>query len=86
MKNKSLSRASGKIATISWNRTANLQRQAKDFEGKIESSIASKFRFQTSILEVEDQIASETSLHDKKSNRTFRHNITGAEVNLEYLL
>ena len=35
-----------------------LQRQAKDFEGKIEGSIASKLRFETSILEVQDQIAS----------------------------
>ena len=45
----------------------NLQRQAKDFEGKIESSIASKFRFQTSILEVEDQIASAKQAYTTKS-------------------
>ena len=45
----------------------NLQRQAKDFEGKIEGSIASKFRFQTSILEVEDQIASAKQAYTTKS-------------------
>ena len=45
----------------------NLQRQAKDFEGKIEASIASKFRFQTSILEVEDQIASAKQAYTTKS-------------------
>ena len=45
----------------------SLQRQAKDFEGKIESSIASKFRFKTSILEVEDQIASAKQAYTTKS-------------------
>ena len=45
----------------------SLQRQAKDFEGKIEGSIASKFRFKTSILEVEDQIASAKQAYTTKS-------------------
>ena len=45
----------------------NLQRQAKDFEGKIEGSIASKFRFKTSILEVDDQIASAKQAYTTKS-------------------
>ena len=44
-----------------------LQRQAKDFEGKIESAIASKYRFQTSILEVEDQISSAKQSYTTKS-------------------
>ncbi len=44
-----------------------LQRQAKDFEGKIEAAIASKFRFQTSILEVEDQIKSAKQTYYTKS-------------------
>lgn len=44
-----------------------LQRQAKDFEGKIESAIASKYRFQTSILEVQDQISSAKQSYTTKS-------------------
>ena len=44
-----------------------LQRQAKDFEGKIESAIASKYRFQTSILEVQDQISSVKQSYTTKS-------------------
>ena len=45
----------------------NLQRQAKDFEGKIEASIASKLRFETSILEVKDQIVSAKQSYTTKS-------------------
>ena len=44
-----------------------LQRQAKDFEGKIEGSIASKLRFETSILEVQDQITSAKQTYTTKS-------------------
>jgi len=44
-----------------------LQRHAKDFEGKIESAIASKYRFQTSILEVQDQISSAKQSYTTKS-------------------
>ena len=44
-----------------------LQRQAKDFEGKIEGSIASKLRFETSILEVQDQITSAKQTYRTKS-------------------
>ena len=44
-----------------------LQRQAKDFEGKIESAIASKYRFKTSILEVQDQISSAKQSYTTKS-------------------
>jgi adhesin transport system membrane fusion protein len=45
----------------------SLQRQAKDFDGKIEGAIASKLRFETSILEVVDQISSAKQSYSTKS-------------------
>ena len=45
----------------------SLQRQAKDFDGKIEGAIASRLRFETSILEVVDQISSAKQSYSTKS-------------------